>query len=275
MNPAEVEKIEAELLLEAVFRRYGYDFRRYSHATVMRRIRGFCGRLGLRRISEIIPRVLEDPGTFEQLLLDFSITVTEMFRDPDFYRAFRSHAAPYLRTYPFIRVWHAGCASGEEVYSMAILLSEEGLYERTTVFATDFNDSALNKARDGIYSLETIRRHLDNYRRSGGSKTLTDYFHTDSEWAIMDQSLKRNITFANHNLVTDSAFGEVHVVVCRNVLIYFDRTLQDRVLCLFHESLIRDGFLALGSKESIRFSSVAGQFQEMDSKWKIYRKRMS
>ena len=273
MKETEIEEIEIDLLLEALFRLYGYDFRRYSKASITRRIRHLLGKTGLGRVSEMIPELLNDKSFLEKLVYDFSITVTEMFRDPDFYRAVREQVIPYLKTYPFVKIWHAGCATGEEVYSMAIVLKEEGLYDRATIFATDFNNPALTKAKEGIYSLKDIKRYTLNYQDAGGTSSFSEYYHAQYDSVIMDQSLKKNITFANHNLVTDGTFSEMHLILCRNVLIYFTKTLQDRVLGLFNDSLIHGGFLCLGTKESIRFTDVAEAYDAIGRKTKIYQKK--
>jgi chemotaxis protein methyltransferase CheR len=273
MNKTKIEEIEIDLLLEALFRLYGYDFRHYSKASITRRIRHLLGKTGLGRVSEMIPELLNDKSFLEKLVYDFSITVTEMFRDPGFYRAVREQVVPYLKTYPFVKIWHAGCATGQEVYSMAIVLKEEGLYDRATIFATDFNNLALEKAKEGIYSLGDIKQYTLNYQDAGGTSSFSKYYHAQYDSVIMDQSLKKNITFANHNLVTDGTFGEMHLILCRNVLIYFTKTLQDRVLGLFDDSLVHGGFLCLGTKESIRFSDVAEAYETIDSKAKVYQKK--
>ena len=269
----DVEKIEINLFLEALHQRYGYDFTHYAEASVRRRVRRFMEKNGYAQVSDMIPRLLYDDVFAQAAIHDFSITVTEMFRDPDFYQSVRKNVVPYLRTYPFIKVWHAGCATGEEVYSLAILLQEEELYERATIFATDINEMALDRAREGIYSLKDIRQYTLNYQKAGGLHSFADYYHAQYESAIMNQSLKTNITFASHNLVTDGVFGEMHLVFCRNVLIYFDRTLQNRVLGLFADSLNRGGFLCLGSKETLQFSNVAERFKVVDEHEKIYQRR--
>jgi chemotaxis protein methyltransferase CheR len=222
----------------------------------------------------LIGSVLYDEAFAHKVILEFSVAVTEMFRDPTFYVSVRKNVIPYLKTFPFIKIWHAGCASGEEVYSLAILLQEEGLYERSTIFATDFNEVILEKAREGIYPLKDIRQYSANYARAGGQASFSDYYHAQYDSAIIDRTLKRNITFASHNLVTDGVFGEMHLIFCRNVLIYFDRPLQDRVLQLFDESLEHGGFLCLGTKESLDFSSVSGHFKGADTQEKIYQKRL-
>lgn len=271
----DIEKIELHLFLEAMYQCYGYDFRHYAQASVKRRVRHLLARTGYSCISEMIPRLLYDKAFSQTVLGDFSITVTEMFRDPQFYCSLRQTVIPYLKTYPFIKIWHAGCASGEEVYSLAILLQEEGLYDRATIFATDFNEHVLDKAKEGIYSLKDIRHYTTNYQKAGGDHSFSSYYHAQYDSAIMKQSLKRNITFASHNLVTDGVFGEMHLIFCRNVLIYFDKTLKDRVLNLFTDSLDYNGFLCLGSKESLQFSEVVEQFKVIDEPSRIYQKRTS
>lgn len=274
MNPEEIEKIELELFLDAIYRRYGYDFRHYARASVRRRARYILSKSGYERLSDLLPLLLHDEDFANKTIYDFSITVTEMFRDPDFYCAVRSKVAPYLETYPFIKVWAAGCATGEEVYSLAILLQEEGLYNRSKIYATDFNDIALKKAAEGIYPLKDVRQYTANYQKACGSRSFADYYHAEYDSAIMDQSLKSNIIFTNHNLVADGSFSEVQVIFCRNVLIYFDRSLQNWVLNMFANSLSRGGFLCLGSKETLEFSSVYDQFKVIDSEERIYQKKV-
>ncbi len=273
MDREAIEEIEVTLMLEGIFQRYGYDFRHYSPASIWRRVRHFMAKTGLEKVSEATARLLHDPAFFQQLLEDFSISVTEMFRDPEVYALLRREVIPFLRTYPFLKVWHAGCASGEEVYSLAILLKEEGLYERTTIYATDFNELVLEKARQGVYHIRDVKKYLDNYQRAGGAGSLHDYFDAHYDSVIMAKSLKKNITFARHNLVTDQVFGEMHLILCRNVMIYFDRSLQSRVFNLFNESLSRGGFLCLGKKETLRFSHIADQFQAVDKTMQVYRKQ--
>lgn len=273
MQPENIEKIEVELFLQAIYQRYGYDFRSYAKASIRRRTRHLLAKTGLPHITTMIPRMLYDEEFAHSIISDFSITVTEMFRDPDFYRAVRQIIVPYLRTYPFFKVWHAGCATGEEVYSLAILLKEEGLYDRATIFATDFNDLALKRAQEGIYALRNIQQYTTNYQKAGGQRPFSDYYHAEYESAIMEPSLKQNITFANHNLVTDSVFSEIHLVFCRNVLIYFDKSLQSHVLKLLNNSLSFGGFLCLGSKETLQFSEVQNHFQALDQENRIYRKQ--
>jgi chemotaxis protein methyltransferase CheR len=275
MEKTEIEDIELDLLLEAIFKRYGYDFRDYSRASMERRVKHAKMKMGCAEISDLTRMVLHEPDLFQEVLADFSITVTEMFRDPDVYKVIREKIVPYLATYPFIKVWHAGCATGEEVYSLAILLHEEDLLKRTTIYATDFNENALEVAREGIYPLEKIKEFTANYKQSGGEESFSKYFMARYESVIMDKFLKKNITFARHNLVTDHVFGEMHLILCRNVIIYFNRTLQDRVFKLFDDSLAHNAFLCLGGKESMKFSKSVERFEEFDKKMKIYRKKSS
>ncbi|MEM5788273.1 MAG: protein-glutamate O-methyltransferase CheR [Syntrophobacteraceae bacterium] len=274
MRKEEIEDIEVKLLLEAIQARYGHDFRDYSRASIKRRLRNHAGKARARYISEMISHLLHDESYFQELIYDLSITVTEMFRDPEFFMAMRQLIVPHLKTHPFVKIWHAGCATGEEVYSLAIILKEEGFYDRATIFATDFNDMALAKAGEGIYPLEKMREFTANYQKAGGVGSFSDYYVTGYDSAILDPALKKNITFANHNLVTDSVFGEMHLIVCRNVLIYFNKTLQDRVLGLFRDSLTSGGILCLGSKESLHSSSIEDEFKTLNQKWKIFRKSL-
>lgn len=270
MEKVEIEQIELDLLLEAIYRRYGYDFRQYSQASIKRRVQHHLAKTKSGTISELLSRIMYDEVLFQSLFFDISITVTEMFRDPWFFLTLRERVIPFLRTFPFINIWQAGCATGEETYSLAIILKEEGLYDRTQIYATDFNDAALEKAKTRIYPLGRIKEYTASYQKSGGKKSLADYYHAQYQSVIMDAALQENITFANHNLATDSVFGEMHLILCRNVLIYFDRPLQDRTLSLFRDSLLYNGFLCLGSKETIGFSKVREDFVEFASSEKIY-----
>ena len=274
MNPADIEDLEVDLVLEAIQRRYGYDFRSYARASIDRRIRQFVSKMRLERISDLISPCLHDEDFFTELAQFFSIAVTEMFRDPFVYRTLREKVLPLLKSFPFVKVWHAGCASGEEVYSLAILLAEEELLERATLFGTDFNDAVLEGARQGIYSVERMQDFTRNYQAAGGKRSFSEYYHASYGSAALDASIKDRITFANHNLTVDQVFGEMHLVFCRNVLIYFNRELQDRALNLFADSLVRGGFLCLGTKEDIQFSSVAEQFEVVDRKARIYKKKV-
>jgi chemotaxis protein methyltransferase CheR len=269
---ADLERIEIELLLEGVFRHYGFDFRSYAYASIRRRLWKRIEAEGLSSISELQTLVLHNPQAMERLLLDLSVSVTAMFRDPGFYQVFRSDVVPLLRTYPFIRIWHAGCSTGEEVYSMAILLEEEDLLERTRIYATDINDAVLKQARAGIFPLNRMQEYTENYIRAGGKRSFSEYYTAKYDGALFSPSLSRNIVFSQHNLVTDRSFAEFTVIFCRNVLIYFDRALQDRVHSLFYDSLVMFGILALGSKESLRFSQYEPCYEKLHPREKLYRK---
>ncbi|MFZ5755721.1 MAG: CheR family methyltransferase [Pseudomonadota bacterium] len=269
----ERQDIELKLLLEAIYLMYGYDFRSYSKASVKRRVQHRLGMSGMGNIAQMIERVVHDREFFVQLLNDMTVNVTEMFRDPWFYKAFREEVIPQLRTYPFIKIWHAGCSTGEEIYSMAVLLTEEGLYERTQIYATDIDKVVLDKARKGIYPLASFKQYGENYLKAGGKRQLSDYYTAKYDSVIMDQRLKKNIVFADHDLATDQVFGEMQVVVCRNVIIYFDRELQRRVFSLFRDSLDIGGILCLGSKETMRFSGCDDEFEVLVKEARIYRKK--
>jgi len=269
----ENEEIEIQLLLEAINMKYGYDFRNYSSAHINRRIHYRMSIDGIASIAEMQYKIIYDIDFFKLVLSDFSINVTEMFRDPSFYRAFRKDVIPILKTYPFIRIWHAGCSTGEEIYSMAILLKEEGLYDRSQIYATDFNKIVLQKAKQGIYNIDDIKEYTHNYQKAGGKSSFSDYYMANYDSVIFEPSLKKKITFGEHNLVTDGVFGEMHVIICRNVMIYFNKKLQSRVIKLFSDSLSNGCFLCLGSKESIEFSNSKDSFEEFVSSEKIYRKK--
>jgi chemotaxis protein methyltransferase CheR len=268
----ELESLEIELLLEGVHRRYGFDFRNYAGAALRRRLWRRARAEGVDSISGLQERVLHNPACMQRLLLDLSISVTSMFRDPSFYAAFRERAVAHLRTYPFVRLWVAGCSTGEEVYSLAIVLDEEELYDRTRIYATDINDAVLEQARSGVYALDKMREYTQNYIRAGGRRAFSEYYVTDGAGAHFSPALRRNVVFAQHNLVSDRSFNEFHAIVCRNVMIYFDRELQARVHRLFYESLVTFGVLALGQKESIRFTPFADRYEELDHAEKLYRK---
>lgn len=273
MQRPEIEEIEINILLEAIFQRYGYDFRSYSRASIERRTRQFASNLGVPCVSDLVPRIMYDENLFSDLVQYYSIPVTEMFRDPYVYLAIRQEVVPILRTWHHVKVWNAGCATGEEVYSLAIVLQEEGIFDRVTMYATDFNDSALMKAKAGIYSPETIQEATRSYQQAGGKSSFGNYYLARYDAATMDSRLKERITFANHNLVTDRAFGEMHLVFCRNVLIYFNRELQDRALGLFTESLVQGGFLCLGTREDLQFSELSRYYEMVNEKARIYKKR--
>ena len=268
------EDIEVGLLLEAIYLKYGYDFRNYTKASIKRRINQRLVLSKLANISAMQHQLLTNKVFFETLLHDFSIQVTEMFRDPSFYLALREHMIPILRTYPYIKIWHAGCASGEEVYSMAILLKEEGLLDKTLIYATDINEVVLKKAKDGIYPVDRIKEFTRNYQKAGGTKSFSNYYTAKYDAVIMNKELKKNLIFAQHNLATDNDFGEMNLIMCRNVLIYFDDSLENRVFNLFTNCLVRQGFLCLGSKESLNFSNSSKYFEQLIPKEKIYRKKI-
>jgi chemotaxis protein methyltransferase CheR len=226
----------------------------------------------VRTLAGLLERVLHDEGAMERLLQDLSVNVTAMFRDPKFFLAFRQRVVPALRTYPFIRIWHAGCSTGEEVYSMAILLMEEGIYDRCRIYATDINDVVLERATAGVFAIERMQEYTQDYQRAGGTQSFSDYYTAAYDHAIFSPELRRNVVFAQHNLVTDRSFSEFNVIVCRNVMIYFDRTLQDRVHRLFYDSLPVYGVLAVGSKESLRGTTLEDAYDVLDPREKIYRK---
>ena len=268
----DLEQLEVQLLLEGIFKQYGFDFRSYAYASVRRRLWKRIEAEGLTTISGLQERVLHEPAMMERLLLDLSINVTAMFRDPGFYRVFRDQVVPTLRTYPFIRLWHAGCATGEEVYSMAMLLEEESLYGRSRIYATDINEVVLQKAKAGIFPLERMQEYTENYIAAGGKRAFSDYYVAKYGGALFSPSLSRNVVFSQHNLVTDSSFSEFNAILCRNVLIYFDKSLQARVHELFYNSLAMFGILALGSRESLRFSPFEDSYEQINGPEKIYRK---
>jgi chemotaxis protein methyltransferase CheR len=274
VDPAALEDLEISLLLQAVYQRYGYDFRSYARASIARRLRLFLARHHCESAGELIPKVLRCEELFSQLAQTFSIPVTEMFRDPEMFASLRTRVLPVLRTYPFFKVWHAGCATGEEVYSLAILLREEGLWDRATVFGTDFNDQVLEQARGGVFPADRMQDYTRNYQLSGGTESFASYYLARYDGAVFARSLVDRVTFANHNLVTDGVFGEMHLILCRNVLMYFDQTLRDRVMAILSDSLVRGGFLCLGSKEEILHSSLAEDFEPFDRPNRIFRKRM-
>jgi chemotaxis protein methyltransferase CheR len=265
--------IELRLLIEAIYLKYNHDFRDYAGASVKRRVLHAVEQMGLPTVSALQERILHDPQAFSQLLQYMTIPVSQMFRDPMYYRALREHVVPVLRTYPSIKVWVAGCSNGEEVYSMAILLHEEGLLERAMIYATDINPSSLDRARKGVYPMDSVREYTANYQKAGGTRAFSDYYTAAYDGALFDKSLRQNVTFADHSLSTDSVFSETHLVSCRNVLIYFNRKLQDRALGLFHESLSHRGYLGIGTKETLDFSGYADRFEVVSRPQRIYRKK--
>ncbi|SNS79794.1 MCP methyltransferase, CheR-type [Sphingomonas laterariae] len=268
------EDIELDLLLDAIWRHYHYDFRGYSRGSLHRRLMRAQQRFGCESLSQLQHRVLREPAVFAELMGFLTIQVSEMFRDPAYFRALREQVIPHLRTYPSIKVWIAGCANGEEFYSLAILFREAGLEQRTIFYCTDISPAALTKAEAGIYSLDRIQQFTENHRLSGGTRSLSDYYTAAYGAAVFDKTLRRRAVFAEHNLASDAVFSEVHLVSSRNVLIYFDRELQDRALGLFSQSLVRDGFLGLGSKESLRFSRYSDGFSDFNEAEKIYRRNL-
>ncbi|WP_454758613.1 CheR family methyltransferase [Caulobacter segnis] len=269
----DVEDIEIRLLLEALYQRYHYDFRRYAKASVKRRLKQAREQLGYPSYSAMQDALLHDPEMLEQLLGYLTVQVSEMFRDPSYFKALRETVLPHLKTYPSLKVWVAGCSEGEELYSLAILFREEGLEDRTLFYATDINPVALQAAARGIYPIDRVKLFTENHRRSGGKSSLSNYYTTGYGGAVFDKSLRDRVVFSDHSLVTDAVFGEMHLISCRNVLIYFDRDLQDRAIGLFRDSLTRKGFLGLGAKESLRFSAHTSAFAEFDRDEKIYQKR--
>ncbi len=267
------QDIEINLLLEAIHQKSGYDFRGYSKGSLTRRILRRLALSKLGTISAMQHKLLNDDLFLDLLLQDFSINVTQMFRDASFFRLLNTKVLPELARLPFIKIWHAGCSTGEEVYSMAILLTELNLYDKTRIYATDSNIEVIKKAKKGIYSLDRIKDFTACYQKIGGNRSFAEYYTASYDMAIMKNSLKRNIVFADHNLVTDQAFGEMHLIMCRNVMIYFTKELQNRVIHLFLESLKSSGFLCLGAKETIRFSTHADQFNIFNKKEKIFGKK--
>ncbi len=271
MSRPEAEDVEVELFIRALQLRHGYDFSQYTRASFKRRVQNLVSSHGFATIGDLTARVLRDDAFLAPLVAGLSVPVSEMFRNPSVFQALRQEVFPLLASYPHLNVWQAGCAFGEEVYSLAILLEEAGLYDRTQIYATDFNDAALGRAQEGIFPLREARTYSENYLAAGGSGSLADYYHARYEHIKLDERLKRNITFANHNLVADGVFCEPHLILCRNVLIYFTDTLQNRVLGLFRDSLIRGGFLCLGNKETLDFAPVAKDFTAINQRARIFR----
>jgi chemotaxis protein methyltransferase CheR len=268
----DLERIEIQLLLEGIYRHYGFDFRGYAPSSLKRRLWRRAYAEKVESMSALQAKVLHDPAVMERLLLDLSINVTAMFRDPTFYAVLRTKVVPLLKTYPFVRVWTAGCSTGEETWSLAILLREEGLYDRARIYATDINDRVIERAREGAFPLEKMRDYTENYIHSGGRDEFSTYYAVDGDVARFDPTLLEQVVFAQHNLVSDGAFNEFNLIICRNVMIYFGKSLQDRVHTLFYQSLESLGMLALGHKESIRFSPHEDCYAELDGQEKLYRK---
>lgn len=271
MDPVEIEALELDFLLDVVRMRYGYDFRSYARASLKRRVRIAMERTGVGRISELATLLLHDAEAFGPFLQKVTVSVTEMFRDPAFFRNVREHVVPVLRSYPFLKVWCAGCATGEEPYSLAIVLAEEGLLARTQIYATDIDADALEVASNGIYPVERIRRFTENYNRAGGKRSLSDYYHARYEAAKLADPLRNAITFSHYNLAGDWVFAEMNLILCRNVMIYFDQTLQEHVTKLFHDSLCHRGFLCLGAKEHLG-PDMQHRFEIVDQRSRIFRR---
>lgn len=267
------EEVELDLIVEAIYRRWHYDFRSYAEASLRRRLAGAMRRFGCPTLSALQGRLLREPAVFTALLDDLTVQVSELFRDPPYHKALRDEVLPHLRTYPSLKVWCAGCSNGEEAYSLAILLREEGLLARSMIYATDINPRALVAAEAGVYDADRMPGFIDNHRRSGGKGSLLDHATVAYGRVVFDKALRRNMVFSDHSLATDSVFAEMHLVSCRNVLIYFDRELQDRAVGLFGDSLVRRGFLGMGSRETLRFSAHADAFEEFSGANRIYRKR--
>jgi chemotaxis protein methyltransferase CheR len=264
--------LELPLFVEAVFHKYHYDFRDYAPASLKRRLRTALPRFGCASLSQLQHRLLYEPAIFGQLLDYLTVQVSEMFRDPEYFRALRSHVVPVLRTYPSLKIWVAGCSTGEEVYSLAILLEEEGLLKRTLIYGTDINALALRKAETGVYDINRIALFSQNFQQSGAQGSLSSYYTAAYGHAVFDASLKKHMMFSDHSLATDSVFAEMQFVSCRNVLIYFNRALQDRAVGLFRDALCLRGFLGIGTKESLRFSPHHDAFEPIDAEQRIYRK---
>lgn len=268
----DVEDLEIRCLLDAVYLCHGHDFRHYNFPTLKRRLQILLGREKLQHFSQLIPMVVHDEIFLQGFLRVLSINVTEMFRDPDFYLALQKQIFPLLRTFPFFKIWHAGCSTGEEVYSLAILLEEHGLYERARIYATDNNPEVLAKAKEGLYKIDDFEKYRISYKLASGKSELADYFYSKYGCAKIDERFKRYITFARHDLVNDGVFADAQLIICRNVLIYFDTSLKRRVLKLFHRSLTAKGTLCLGQKESIEHIGLNSYFDISDSKQSIYKK---
>jgi chemotaxis protein methyltransferase CheR len=267
-----LEELEIELLLEGLYAWCGYDYRNYAYKSIQRRIWHRVHAEKLSSITGLLEKVLHDSDCLKRLIADFSINVTEMFRDPLYFLEFREKVIPLLRTYPSIRIWHAGCSTGEEVYSMAMLLQEEGIYEKTKIYATDINPEVLKTAKNGVFPIENMRKYTSNYLQAGGKKAFSDYYQVMSNGVKFHSYLTKNVVFAQHNLVTDSSFNEFHVILCRNVLIYFNKTLQEKVHELFYNSLGTFGVLGLGDKETIAYTERADCYEAVSHIQKIYKK---
>jgi chemotaxis protein methyltransferase CheR len=274
-QPGREFEIELRLLVEAIYQKYHYDFRSYAPASLRRRMKVAMLRFGCSNLSRLQERLMHEPGVFPALLDYLTVQVSEMFRDPPYFRAIREQVVPLLRTYPSLKIWVAGCSGGEEAYSFAILLREEGLLSKSLIYATDINPRTLHSAAAGVFDVDRVAGFTVNHHKSGGHSSLSDYYSAAYGRAVFDKSLKDHIVFSDHSLATDSVFAEVQMVSCRNVLIYFNRALQDRALGLFTDSLCRQGFLGIGTKETIRFSACAVDFNEFVHDERIYQRKAS
>jgi chemotaxis protein methyltransferase CheR len=270
---SELEQIEIDLLLKGIYLRYGFDFQNYAFTSIRRRIWYRIKAEKLGTVTALLEKVLHDSSTMDRLYKDFSINVTEMFRDPGFFKSFRENIIPTLKDLPSIRIWHAGCSTGEEAYSMAILLNEEGLYNKARIYATDMNSDVIKQAQSGKFPLHRMQTYTSNYLNSGGRNSFSEYYTTDYDYAYFNSILSSNIVFAQHNLVTDGSFNEFHIIICRNVMIYFDRELQDRVHQLFYDSLSPHGYLGLGNREGLSYTNFSKLYKEVDKTERIYQKR--
>jgi chemotaxis protein methyltransferase CheR len=273
MTSDELIDLEIKFLVEGVYQVYGYDFREYSETSLRRRLTHWLAGSGFATLSLAQSQLLRDRALFDSLLQGITVNVSEMFRDPDFFKAIREHVVPHLKTYPFVKIWHAGCASGEEAYSMAILLLEEGLKGRFRIYATDINEEVIRKARDGIYPLQEMQHFTRNYQHAGGTGSFSDYYTARYNHAILAPSLRENIVFESHNLAVDADFGEMHLILCRNVMIYFKPLLKERVLKLFDNSLVSGCFLCLGTKENLDHRQISDRYEAIAPRMQIYRKR--
>lgn len=273
MTTDDLTDIEIKLLLEGIYQVYGYDFRDYADSSIRRRLTQWLSTSGFTTLSLAQSHLLRDRSLFNKLLKGITVNVSEMFRDPYFFAALREHVVPYLKTYPFVKIWHAGCASGEEAYSMAILLNEEGLRGRFRIYATDINEDVIRKAQEGIYPLKELQNFTRNYQQGGGTGSFSDYYTARYDHAILNPSLRENMVFAAHNLSADAAFGEMNLILCRNVMIYFKQSLKERVLELLDGSLITGGFLCLGNKESLDQRHISDRYESVSARMRIYRKR--
>lgn len=271
-NEAELD-LELRLLLEAIYVKYSYDFRGYSVAAMRRGMEQVMAGLGCSTLSQVQDRIFRDRRVFSEVLRLLTIPFSDMFRDPQYFRSIREVVAPHLRTYPSIKVWIAGCSTGEELYSMAILLAEEGLLDRSFLYATDINPEALRTAERGVYALDQVPAFSANYQQAGGRRSLSDYYTAAYGRVTFDRSLRARAVFSDHSLATDNVFAEIHLISCRNVLIYFDHELQERAVGLFRDSLVHAGFLGIGMNETLRFCEGASAFTDLVPEHRIYRKR--